>query len=94
MRPSFDRLEAQPGYGARRLVVASAHGLVHNDSAGVLSAVVLDEGYSLGPMPLFAKIVLQPTLESITWLVATTHVCLELSLDFRFARLLSLQGSA
>ncbi|MFD4993962.1 DUF5677 domain-containing protein [Cellulosimicrobium cellulans] len=93
VRPTFDRLEAQAGYDARRLLVTSAHGMVHNDSAGVLSAVVLDEGYSLGPQPMFTKTVLQPTLESITWLVAATHVRFEPSLDSRFARLLSLQGA-
>ena len=92
-RPTFDRLEALAGYDQRRLLVASAHGLVHNDSGGVRTAVLMDEGYSLGPVPGFTKTVVQPSLESIIWLVAATHTCFEPTLDSDFARLLSMQGA-
>ncbi len=92
-RPTFDRLEALAGYDERRLLVSSSHGLVHNDSGGVRTAVLMDEGYSLGPMPGFTKTVVQPSLESIIWLVAATHTCFEPTLDSEFARLLSMQGA-
>jgi hypothetical protein len=92
-RPTFDRLEALAAYDARRLLVTSAHGMVHNDAAGVRTAVLMEEGYSLGPLPAFTKTIVQPTLESIIWLVAATHTCFEPTLESAFARLLSMQGA-
>lgn len=93
LRATFDRLEAVAGYDARRLLVVSAHGMVHNDAAGVRSAVLMDEGYSMGPLPAFTKTVLQPTFETVSWIVAATHTCFEPTLDSEFARLLSMQGA-
>lgn len=93
VRPTFERLEQLAQFHHRRLLVASAHGLVHNDAAGVRTAVLLDEGYSLGPVPQFTATVLRPTLESVIFLVAATHTCFEPELDSDFARLLSLQGA-
>jgi Family of unknown function (DUF5677) len=40
LKPTFDHLEKKAGLTDLRLLVASAHGLVHNDSAGVVTAVL------------------------------------------------------
>lgn len=92
-RPTFDVLERRAGAEVRRLLVVSAHGLVHLDAAGVRTAVLMDEGYSLGPIEHFTKAVLQPTLDSIIRLVAATHLAFEPDLESQFARLTAAQGS-
>lgn len=91
--PSFDRLEDLADLKDLRLLVASAHGLVHNDAAGVITAVLADPGHwALGPVPSFTETVARPALITIQRAVATTHGAFEPELN-DFARLLGMFAS-
>lgn len=92
-RPTFDVLERLAEVDVRRLLVASSHGLVHMDAAGVVTAVVMNEGYSFGPIQHFTRTILEPTLDSIIRLVVATHACFEPSLDTEFSRVLTAQAA-
>ncbi len=91
--PSFDRLERIAGLSQHRLLVATAHGLVHNDSGGVLTAVVAQPTeWALGPIHHFIDTVARPALLSVQHAVPATHFGFEPDLN-DFARLLGLFGT-
>jgi hypothetical protein len=76
--PTMDELEKLAELSHRRLLVASSHGLVHGDAAGVQTSVLLgDSGWLLGPTDLFAETVARPTLDTLIHLVAATHLGFE-----------------
>jgi len=75
--PTFDQLEALAGYGDLRLLVYSAHGLVHNDSGGVAASVLGDfNGSSYEwiavPTELHTETVARPALVSAQILLGAT----------------------
>ncbi|WP_232549204.1 hypothetical protein [Propioniciclava soli] len=66
----------------RRLLVASSHGLVHGDAAGIQTSVLLrNSGWLLGPTELFAETVARPTLDTLIHLVGATHLGFEPALN-------------
>lgn len=88
--PTFVRLEELAGLNDLRLLVGSAHGLVHNDSGGVVTAVLVESGqWALGPTPQFTETVARPALISIRHSVLATHGGFEPELN-DFARLIGL----
>lgn len=91
--PSFDRLEKLADLAHLRLLVASAHGLVHGDSAGVVTGVRLgDNAWALGPVPIFTETVARPTFLTIERIVAGTHGAFEPEIN-DFADTLAVVGS-
>lgn len=88
--PTLLRLEELAGLQDLRLLVGSAHGLVHNDSGGVVTAVVVEPGQrALGPVARFTETVARPALISVQHSVAATHGGFEPELN-DFARLIGL----
>lgn len=76
--PTMARLEELAELSHRRLLVASSHGLVHGDAAGVQTSVLLGEsGWLLGPTEHFAETVARPTLDTLIHLVGATHLGFE-----------------
>lgn len=93
VRPSMDALEKLAGLDHRRLLVASAHGMVHGDSGGISGTVLLEDGQWLGgPTERFIETVARPTFETLIHLVGATHVGFEPELN-DFCELISLVGS-
>jgi hypothetical protein len=76
--PTFEKLEELAGLKGLRLLVATAHGLVHNDSGGVVTSVVMEsQQWTLGPLPRFVETVARPALISVQHAVASTHLGFE-----------------
>lgn len=48
------------------MLVTSAHGVVHVDSAGVMAVAFTDEGMILGPTPAHIATVARPALRSMS----------------------------
>lgn len=91
-RPSMDSLEKLAGLDRRRLLVASAHGIVHGDSGGIGGTVLLEDGLWLGgPTERFIETVARPTFETLIPLVGATHVGFEPELN-DFCELICLVG--
>lgn len=92
-RPSMDALEKLAGLDHRRLLVATSHGMVHGDSGGIGSTVLLEDGQWLGgPTERFVETVARPTFETLIHLVGATHVGFEPDLN-DFCELICLVGS-
>lgn len=92
-RPTMSALEKLAGLDHRRLLVASAHGMVHGDSGGIGAAVLLEDGQWLGgPTERFIETVARPTFETLIYLAGTTHLGFEPELN-DFCELISLVGS-
>jgi hypothetical protein len=92
--PSFDALERMAGMEHFRLLVVSAHGHVHNDPAGVRSAVLMEEGdWSLSPIARFTETIARPTMMTVTRLVPVTHLAFEPELN-DFLKVLGMLGTA
>ena len=92
--PTFIELEKLAGLEDLRLLVGSAHGLVHNDSGGVLTAVVVEsERWAMGPVPSFTATVARPALITIQHSVTATHGGFEPELN-AFAQVIGLMGVA
>lgn len=69
-RPSMNALEKLAGLDHRRLLVTSAHGMVHGDSGGIGGTVLLEDGQWLGgPTERFIEAVARPTFETLIYLV-------------------------
>lgn len=58
-----------------RLLVFSAHGLAHSDSAGVVTSVLAGEpgDWILGPQARRVETVARPTMVTIQHVVAAVH---------------------
>jgi hypothetical protein len=92
--PTFDVLERLAGMEKLRLLVVSAHGHVHNDSAGVRTAVLMEnDSWSSSPIERFTEIVARPTFLSVIHLVPPIHLAFEPDLS-KFSKLLGLLGAA
>lgn len=92
-RPSMNALEKLAGLDHRRLLVTSAHGMVHGDSGGIGGTVLLEDGQWLGgPTERFFEAVARPTFETLIHLVGATHVGFEPELN-DFCELICLVGS-
>jgi len=92
-RPSMNALEKLAGLDHRRLLVASAHGMVHGDSGGISGTVLLEDGQWLGgPTERFIDVVARPTFETLIHLAGATHVGFEPELN-DFCELICLVGS-
>jgi hypothetical protein len=92
-RPSFDSLEALANMGDLRTLVGTAHGLVHNDAAGIAASIITDEGYYLSPSTRFIDTVARPTLMSVIRMSGATHLGFEPELN-EFSKLIGLFGGA
>lgn len=80
--PTMGQLEKLAMLSHRRLLVASSHGLVHGDAAGIQTSVLLrNSGWLLGPTELFAETVARPTLDTLIHLVGATHLGFEPALN-------------
>lgn len=80
--PTMDQLERLAMLSHRRLLVASSHGLVHGDAAGIQTSVLLGESrWLLGPTEHFAETVARPTLDTLIHLVGATHLGFEPALN-------------
>lgn len=94
MRPSMEALEKLAGLDHRRLLVASAHGIVHGDSGGIGGTVLMEDGQWLGgPTERFIETVARPTFETLIHLAGATHVGFEPELN-DFCELICLVGSS
>jgi hypothetical protein len=81
VRPNFVELEKLVGTTEDRLLVASAHGIVHVDSAGVMAVAFTDEGMVLGPTPAHVASVARPTMRSMSIIMDATTLGSEPVLD-------------
>lgn len=78
LTPTLDQLEKLAHTDHRRLLVATAHGLVHGDAAGVHTGVLMENtGSLLGPTERFVETVARPTLDTLINLVAARHLGFE-----------------
>ena len=92
-RPSMNALEKLADLGHRRLLVASAHGIVHGDSGGIGGTLLLEDGQWLGgPTERFIETVARPTFETLIDLAGATHGGFEPELN-DFCELVCLVGS-
>jgi len=92
--PTFDRLEKMANEDHRRLLVMSAHGHVHSDSAGVVAAVLAsDTEWALGPTPGFPQQVARPAFLTMRSLIAATHLGFEPEFN-EFAKVIGLCGAS
>lgn len=94
-RPTLERLEQMVGLDDLRLLVFSAHGLVHSDSAGVVTSVLAGEpgDWILGPQARHVETVARPTMGTIQHIVAAVHGGFECEAG-EFTDLLTLLGAA
>jgi len=81
IRPTLVELEKLVGATEDRLLVASAHGIVHVDSAGVMAVAFTDEGTVLGPTPAHIAAVARPTMRSMSIIMDSTILGSEPVLD-------------
>lgn len=73
-RPTMEALEKLAGLDEMRMLVVSAHGLVHADSAGVAAAILGEPGdWILGPQPLHIETVARPAMLSLQQIVASVY---------------------
>lgn len=92
--PTFDRLEQMADQQHLRLLVMSAHGHVHSDSAGVVAAVVATEtDWAIGPTPGFPEQVARPAFLSMQSIIAATHLGYEPTFN-EFAKVIGLCGAS
>ncbi|MEW2287882.1 DUF5677 domain-containing protein [Streptomyces sp. NPDC047841] len=92
--PTFDRLEKMANEDHLRLLVISAHGHVHSDSAGVVAAVVSTEtDWALGPTTGFPQQVAKPAFLTMRSLIAATHLGFEPEFN-EFAKVIGLCGAS
>lgn len=94
-RPTLERLEQMAGLDDLRLLVFSVHGLVHSDSAGVVTSVLAGEpgDWILGPQTRHVETVAKPTMVTIQHVVAAVHGGFECEAG-KFTDLLALLGVA
>jgi hypothetical protein len=81
VRPTLVELEKLVGATEHRLLVTSAHGVVHVDSAGVMAVAFTDEGMVLGPTPAHVATVARPTMQSMSLIMDSTILGSEPVLD-------------
>jgi len=81
IRPTLVELEKLVGAAEDRLLVTSAHGIVHVDSAGVMAVAFTDEGTVLGPTPAHIAAVARPTMRSMSIIMDSTILGSEPVLD-------------
>jgi len=81
IRPTLVELEKLVGATEDRLLVTSAHGTVHVDSAGVMAVAFTDEGTVFGPTPAHIATVARPTMRSISIIMDSTILGSEPVLD-------------
>jgi hypothetical protein len=81
IRPTFVELEKLADATEDRLLVTSAHGVVHVDSAGVMAVAFTDEGMVLGPTPAHVATVARPTLRSMSVIMDSSILGSEPVLD-------------
>ncbi|WP_336113494.1 DUF5677 domain-containing protein [Streptomyces sp. PTD9-10] len=92
--PTFDRLEKMANEDHLRLLVMSAHGHVHSDSAGVIAAVLAtDTEWALGPTTGFPQQVARPAFLTMRSLIAATHLGFEPEFN-EFAKVIGLRGAS
>lgn len=93
-RPTFEALEKLSGLQHLRLLVFSVHGLVHSDSAGVVTKVLGKPGeWILGPQPDHVETVARPALMSFSKLTTAVQGGFERVLNMH-SKVFILQGLA